>query len=121
MISTEFEFDITQLKGKEGFIEEAAKIAEAKKWAQDNVGQDCEYRAIKMLETILSNEVATIISGYKEQCLADIVKCLNMKISDSEFDALVILKVCRIMCLLKKLSGNFLGQQSSPSSRSEGC
>ena len=44
MISTEFEFDITQLKGKEGFIKEAAKNPEAKKWAQDNVGQDCEYR-----------------------------------------------------------------------------
>ena len=91
----------------EGFPVEAAKIAEAnsfKSWAHDNVGQDCEYRVIKMLERILSNEVATIISGYKEQCLADIVKCLNsdMKISDSEFDVLVILKVSRIMCLLKK-------------------
>ena len=109
MISTEFEFDITQLKGKEGFIEEAAKIAEAKKWAQDNVGQDCEYRAIKMLERILSNEVATIISGYKEQCLVNIVKCLNpdMELSNSEFDVLVILKVCRIMCLLKISDDNF--------------
>ena len=67
----------------------------------DDNPQDCEYRVIKMLESILSNEVATIISGYKEQCLADIVKCLNsdMKISDSEFDVLVILKVSRIMCL----------------------
>ena len=63
--------------------------------------QDTEYRVIKMLERILSNEVATIISGYKEQCLADIVECINsgMKISDSEFDVLVILKVSRIMCL----------------------
>ena len=89
----------------------------------DDNPQDCEYRVIRMLESILSNEVATIISGYKEQCLADIVKCINsgMKISDSEFDDLVILKVCRIMCLLKKLSDNSLGQQSSPSSRSEGC
>ena len=90
----------------EGFPVEAAKIAEAysfKSWAQDNVGQDCEYRAIKMLERILSNEVATIISGYKEQCLVDIVKCLNldMELSNSEFDVFVILKVCRIMCLLK--------------------
>ena len=69
----------------------------------DDNPQDCEYRVIRMLESILSNEVATIISGYKEQCLADIVKCINsgMKISDSEFDVLVILKVSRIMCLLK--------------------
>ena len=67
----------------------------------DDNPQDCEYRVIRMLESILSNEVATIISGYKEQCLADIVKCINsgMKISDSEFDVLVILKVSRIMCL----------------------
>ena len=93
----------------EGFPVMAAKIAEAnsfKSWAHDNVGQDCEYRVIKMLERILSNEVATIISGYKEQCLADIVKCLclnsDMKISDSEFDVLCVLKVSRIMCLLKK-------------------
>ena len=66
----------------------------------DDNPQDCEYRVIRMLESILSNEVATIISGYKEQCLADIVKCINsgMKISDSEFDVLVILKVSRIMC-----------------------
>ena len=88
----------------EGFPVMAAKIAEAnsfKSWAHDNVGQDCEYRVIKMLERILSKEVATIISGYKEQCLADIVNS-DMKISDSEFDVLVILKVCRIMCLLKK-------------------
>ena len=70
----------------------------------DDNPQDCEYRVIRMLESILSNEVATIISGYKEQCLADIVECINsgMKISDSEFDVLVILKVSRIMCLLKK-------------------
>ena len=88
----------------EGFPVMAAKIAEAnsfKSWAHDNVGQDCEYRVIKMLERILSKEVATIISGYKEQCLADIVNS-DMKISDSEFDVLVILKVYRIMCLLKK-------------------
>ena len=101
MISTEFEFDITQLKGKEGFIKEAAKNPEAKKWAQDNVGQDCEYRVIKMLERILSNEVATIISGYKEQCLVNIVKCLklDMELSNSEFDVLVILKVYCVKCV----------------------
>ena len=101
LISTEFEFDITQLKGKEGFIGEAAKNAEAKKWAQDNVGQDCEYRVIKMLERILSNEVATVLSGFKEQCLVNIVKCLklDMELSNSEFDALVILKVYCVKCV----------------------
>ena len=101
MISTEFEFDITQLKGKEGFIKEAAKNPEAKKWAQDNVGQDCEYRVIKMLQRSLSKEVATIISSYKEQCLADIVKCLklDMEFSNSEFDVLVILKVYCVKCV----------------------
>ena len=86
---------------------EAMKIATDKSfktWTQDAVAQDCEFRVIKRLERILSKEVATIISGYKEQCLADIVNCLNsdIKISDSEFDVLVILKVSRIMCLLKK-------------------
>ena len=67
----------------------------------DDNPQDCEYRVIRMLESILSNEVATIISGYKEQCLADIVKCINsgMKISDSEFDVLVILKVYCVKCV----------------------
>ena len=88
----------------EGFPVMAAKIAEAnsfKSWAHDNVGQDCEYRVIKMLERILSNEVATIISGYKEQCLADIVKCLklDMELSNSEFDVLVILKVYCVKCV----------------------
>ena len=94
----------------EGFPVMAAKIAEAnsfKSWAHDNVGQDCEYRVIKMLERILSKEVATIISGYKEQCLADIVNS-DMKISDSEFDVLCVLKVSRIMCLLKKISKNLI-------------
>ena len=101
MISTDFEFDTDRLKGKEGFPLEAKKIATAKSfktWTQDAVAQDCEYRVIKMLERILSkvsNEVATIISGYKEQCLVDIVKCLNpnMELSNSEFDVFVILKV----------------------------
>ena len=74
MISTEFEFDITQLKGKEGFIKEAAKNPEAKKWAQDNVGQDCEYRVIKMLERILSNEVATIIRDNQFKILPPIMR-----------------------------------------------
>ena len=104
MITTGFEFDTNRLKGKEGFPVEAKKIATDKSfktWTQDAVAQDCEYRVIKMLERILSNEVATIISGYKEQCLVDIVKCLNldMKLSNSEFDVLVILKVCRIICV----------------------
>ena len=77
---------------------EAMKIATAKSfktWTQDAVAQDCEYRVIKMLEKSLSNEVATIISGYKEQCLVNIVKCLNldMELSNSEFDVFVILKV----------------------------
>ena len=77
---------------------EAMKIATNKSfktWTQDSVAQDCEYRVIKMMERILSKEVATIISGYKEQCLANIVKCLNlnMELSNSEFDVFVILKV----------------------------
>ena len=77
---------------------EAMKIATDKSfktWTQDAVAQDCEYKVIKMLERVLSNEVATIISGYKEQCLANIVKCLNlnMELSNSEFDVFVILKV----------------------------
>ena len=101
MITTGFEFDTDRLKGKEGFPVEASKIAtdktakSFKTWTQDAVAQDCEYRVIKMLERILSNEVATIISGYKEQCLVDIVKCLNpdMELSNSEFDVFVILKV----------------------------
>ena len=98
MITTGFEFDTDRLKGKEGFPVEAKKIATDKSfktWTQDAVAQDCEYRVIKMLERILSNEVATIISGYKEQCLVDIVKCLNpnMELSNSEFDVFVILKV----------------------------
>ena len=102
LISTDFESDTDRLKGKEGFPLEAMKIATDKSfktWTQDAAAQDCEYRVIKMLERSLSNEVATIISGYKEHCLADIVKCINsdMRISDSEFDVLVILKVCRIM------------------------
>ena len=100
MITTGFEFDTDRLKGKEGFPLEAMKIATAKSFktwtqTQDAVAQDCEYRVIKMLERILSKEVATIISGYKEQCLVDIVKCLNqdMELSNSEFDVFVILKV----------------------------
>ena len=98
MITTGFEFDTNRLKGKEGFPEEAKKIATDKSfktWTQDAVAQDCEYRVIKMLERFLSKEVATIISGYKEQCLVDIVKCLNpnMELSNSEFDVFVILKV----------------------------
>ena len=66
MITTGFEFDTNRLKGKEGFPVEAKKIAtdktakSFKTWTQDAVGQDCEYRVIKMLERILSNEVATI-------------------------------------------------------------
>ena len=77
---------------------EAMKIATDKSfktWTQDAVAQDCEYRVIKRLERSLSKEVATIISGYKEQCLVDIVKCLNpnMELSNSEFDVFVILKV----------------------------
>ena len=77
---------------------DAMKIATDKSfktWTQDAVAQDCEYRVIKMLERILSKEVATIISGYKEQCLVNIVKCLNlnMELSNSEFDVFVILKV----------------------------
>ena len=98
MITTGFEFDTDRLKGKEGFPVEAKKIATDKSfktWTQDAVAQDCEYSVVKMLESILSNEVATIISGYKEQCLVNIVKCLNpdMELSNSEFDVFVILKV----------------------------
>ena len=65
------------------------------------MGQDCEYRVIKMLQRSLSKEVATIISSYKEQCLADIVKCLklDMELSNSEFDVLVILKVYCVKCV----------------------
>ena len=98
MITTGFEFDTDRLKGKEGLPLEASKISTDKSfktWTQDAVAQDCEYRVIKMLERILSKEVATIISGYKEQCLVNIVKCLNsdMELSNSEFDVFVILKV----------------------------
>ena len=80
---------------------EAMKIATDKSfktWTQDAVAQDCEYRVIKMLERILSKEVATIISGYKEQCLVNIVKCLNldMELYNSEFDVFVILKVYNV-------------------------
>ena len=104
MITNGFEFDTDRLKGKEGFPLEAMKIATDKSfktWTQDAVAQDCEYRVIKMLERILSNEVATIISGYKEECLVNIVKCLNldMELSNSEFDVLVILKVYCVKCV----------------------
>ena len=104
MITNGFEFDTDRLKGKEGFPLEAMKIATDKSfktWTQDAVAQDCEYRVIKMLERILSNEVATIISSYKEQCLVNIVKCLklDMELSNSEFDVLEILKVYCVKCV----------------------
>ena len=65
LITTGFEFDTDRIKGKEGFPLEAENIATAKSfktWTQDAVAQDCEYRVIKMLERILSKEVAILIT-----------------------------------------------------------
>ena len=56
---------------------EAMKIATDKSfktWTQDAVAQDCEYRVIKMLERILSNEVATIIRDNQFKILPPIMR-----------------------------------------------
>ena len=109
LITTGFEFDTSRLKGKEGFLAEAQKLVEdpknmvPKQWVQDVSAGDSEYRVIKMLERVFASEAATIISGYKVSSLGDIINCLNnmeKELADSEFDVIVVIKVCSEICLL---------------------
>ena len=90
LITTGFEFDPKQLHGKEGFPVVAksrlqkmmdwqnpkrkrrdTKLLE--KWTENATAQEAEYKVVRMLERLLANEVATIISGYKETSLGNIV------------------------------------------------
>ena len=48
------------------------------KWSENVTAQEAEYKVVRMLERLLANEVATIISGYKETSLGNIVKCLTL-------------------------------------------
>ena len=49
-----------------------------------------------MLESVFKNHAATIISGYKQECLNKLFKYLNLNVmlKNQEFDVFVILKVC---------------------------
>ena len=49
-----------------------------------------------MLESVFKNHPATIISGYKQECLNKFLKYLNLnvKLKNQEFDVFVILQVC---------------------------
>ena len=87
LITTGFEFDPKQLHGREGFPAEAKRrvaLAGTRndprlgKWAENAVAQQAEYKVVRMLERLFANEVATIISGYKETSLGNIVKCLSL-------------------------------------------
>ena len=97
LITTGCEFDPKKLHGIEGFLDEAKRRLEnskdvlsdhknktfesakkIKKWLEkDGTPQRSEHKTIKMMENILCNDVATIISGYKETSLGNIVKCLT--------------------------------------------
>ena len=97
LITTGFEFDPKKLHGIEGFLDEAKRRLENskdvlsdhknktfesakkfKKWVEkDGTPQRSEHKTIKMMEDFLCNDVATIISGYKETSLGNIVKCLT--------------------------------------------
>ena len=74
-----------------------------KQWVQDVSAGESEYRVIKMLERVFASEAATIISGYKVTSLGDIINCLNnmeKELADSEFDVIVVIKVCFEICFL---------------------
>ena len=90
LITTGFEFDPKQLHGKEGFpavaksrlqkmmdwLNPKRKRRDTKlleKWSENATAQEAEYKVVRMLERLLANEVATIISGYKETSLGNIV------------------------------------------------
>ena len=97
LTTTGFEFDPKKLHGIEGFLDEANRrlenskdvltdhkskefksAKELKKWVDKDVTpQSSEYKTIHMMENLLCNDVATIISGYKETSLGNIVKCLT--------------------------------------------